>query len=104
MTGIAKLIGVACVGLSFGLASMAPASPIGTPAANRIPTGKPHSVNGLFDDLIGSDHEDRAAGDASSGKGGKTETRHRHLTAAEWRQAYIAKHGHDLPSLAHPGH
>lgn len=101
MTSISRLIGVAGVALAFGVASVAAASPIGAPPANRPPTGKGRSVGGLFDNLVGSNHDGRAEGD---GEGGKTKPPHRRLTNAEWRRAYIAKHHHDLPNLSHPGH
>jgi hypothetical protein len=51
--------------------------------------------------MVGSHHgkKDAATADGQTGK-----SKHKHLTAAEWREAYIAKHGHDLPALSHPGH
>lgn len=104
MTGTSRLTGLACIAVSLGFAAAAVASPTGTPPANRPPTGTGHSLGGLFDDVVGSRH-DAQTGEASDDRqGGDSGKRHRHLTAAEWRAAYIAKHGHDLPSLAHPGH
>jgi hypothetical protein len=84
--------------LTIVIASLAQASPIGTPAANRVPVGKGRNVGGLFDNLVGSHGGDRAKPGDGGAKAGK------HLTAKEWREAYIARHGHDLPSLSHPGH
>jgi hypothetical protein len=98
MRKVSKLI-VATTGVltAIGGASVAPASPIGAPGANQVPVRKGTSVGGLFDNLVGG--HDKA--DAKTSDGGRA---HKHLTAAEWRQAYIARHGHDLPSLSHPGH
>ena len=105
MTKISRLTSAATIGLALGFAAIAQASPIGAPPANQPPTGKGHSVGGLFDSLVGSDHDDRSAvGDEPAGNGETRKPPHRHLTNAEWRQAYIAKHHHDLPDLRHPGH
>jgi hypothetical protein len=89
---------VVCAVTLLGMASLAAASPIGTPAANRPPSGRGVSVNHMFDSLVDPHGED--AKDAE----GKPRRVHKRLTAKEWREAYIAKHGHDLPSLKHPGH
>jgi hypothetical protein len=104
-----KLIGSGALALMLGLGAIAQASQSGTPAANRVPTKKGHSVGGLFDDIVRPDHDKKAAKntDADGGKeadadGGKP--KHRHLTAKEWREAYIAKHGHALEPVTHPGH
>ena len=95
MSSYSKLIATTGLILVLGLSSIAEASPIGTPAANRIPTGKGKSFGGLFDDMVGSDHDKQDAG-ASVGQNGKS--KHRHLTSAEWHRAYIAKHGHEPPA------
>ncbi len=99
MNRISKLIVATGVLFAVGMVSVAQASPIGTPAANRIPTRKGKNLGGLFDNMVGHSDDDRTnAGD------GKTRPRRKHLTAKEWREAYIAKHGHDLPSpLKRPG-
>jgi hypothetical protein len=99
MTSISKLIEASGALLAIAVASLAQASPIGVPAANRVPTGKGKNLAGVFDSMVGrSDDDDARAGD------GKTRPRRKHLTSKEWHEAYIARHGHDLPSLAHPGH
>jgi hypothetical protein len=72
------------------------ASPVGTPAANRPPTGKARSLDHMFDGLA------EPKGKKADPAGPPRERSN--VTAAEWRVAYIAKHHHDLPSLAHPGH
>ena len=83
--------------ISFG--SLAQASPLGTPAANRVPTGKGKNLGGLFDNMVGRRDADQT--DVGDGKG---RPRRKHLTSQEWHEAYIAKHGHDLPSpLERPG-
>lgn len=101
MSSYSKLITGAGLMLVLGLSSIAAASPIGTPAANGIPTRKGVRVGGLFDDMVGSHHDkqDKADADGQAGK-----SKRKHLTNAEWHEAYIAKHGHDLPALSHPGH
>jgi hypothetical protein len=81
------------------MASFAEASPIGTPAANRPGGGKGLAVGHMFDSLVDPHGEDDAK-DA----GGKPRRVRKHLTAKEWREAYIAKHGHDLQPVTHPGH
>jgi len=99
MRRISRSTGTGVAILAIALASLAQASPIGTPPANRVPTGKGQSLSGLFDDRVASqDAADPKTGDP------KTRSGRRHLAAKEWREAYIAKHCHDLPSLAHPGH
>ena len=99
MRGLAKLIGTSGVILAIAMTSFAQASPIGTPAANRVPTGKGKNLGGLFDNMVGG-HE----GDGERAGDGKGRPRHKHLTNQEWHEAYIAKHGHDLPSpLERPG-
>jgi hypothetical protein len=65
-----------------------------------VPAGKGRSTGGLFDDMVGG-HRSKQATEAN---GATPKPVRRHLTAAEWREAYIARHGHDVPSLAHPGH
>jgi len=99
MSGIAKLIGTSGVIFAIAMTSIAQASPIGTPAANRVPTGKGKNLGGLFDNMVGRHDEDQAgAGN------GKSQPRRKHLNNREWHEAYIAKHGHDLPSpLERPG-
>jgi hypothetical protein len=91
MTGLA---------LAIGLSSIGEASPTGTPAANRVPTGKGTSFGGLFDDMVGGNHDNQT----TDVNGEKSKPPRKRLSAAEWRKAYIARHGHDLPSLSHPGH
>jgi hypothetical protein len=54
--------------------------------------------------MVGPDHEQHADASGAAGKGDEPKAPHRHLTAAVWREAYIAKHHHDLPDLRHPGH
>ena len=92
------LIGVACAAMLLGTASLAQASPIGTPAANRVPTGNGHAFGHMFDDLVdphGDDHANNSDPQAPHLR--------KHYTASEWRAAYIARHHHDLPLLKHPG-
>jgi hypothetical protein len=99
MSRIAKLVGTSAVILAIAIASLAQASPIGTPAANRVPTGKGKNLGGLFDNMVGRHDDDQA-----SGGDGKRRPHHKHLNNKEWHEAYIAKHGHDLPSpLERPG-
>ena len=99
MSGIAKLIGTSGVIFAIAMTSIAQASPIGTPAANRIPTGKGKNLGTLFDGMVGR----RDGGQADAGDG-KTRPGRKHLTSKEWHEAYVAKHGHDLPSpLERPG-
>jgi hypothetical protein len=97
--GYSRILATGCLLLVLAVGSLAQASPIGTPVANRVPTGKGKNLGGLFDNLV-----DRPDGDGAPAYGGKPAKARKHLTAEEWRAAYIAKHGHDLPSLAHPGH
>ena len=99
MSMMSKLIGTSGVIFAIAMTSLAQASPIGTPAANRVPTGKGKNVGGLFDNMVG-----RHDGDEARAGDGKSRPRHKHLTNKEWHEAYIARHGHDLPSpLERPG-
>ena len=75
----------------LAVAAVADASSIGTPQANRPPSGTPRSL------AIGHHHNRGAAA-----AGGSTVATPR-MTQAEWRRAYIARHHHDLPQLSHPG-
>ena len=95
---------VAAATLLFA-ATLAQASPSGTPQANAPRDGKGTAV-----DLPFFRHHSAPPPTAASVGGGKVlgkatpvEPR-RHLTQAEWRKAFIAKHGHDLQAPAHPGH
>lgn len=101
MTRASKLILASGLPLACGMASLARASPTGTPAANAVPTGKGAHLGGLFDSMIGGGK----GNEAKSGEG-KTRPRRKHLTSAEWHEAYRARHGHDLPSALdrHGGH
>ncbi len=77
-------------------AAAAQASPTGTPQANAPRDGKGSAIELPF-----GHHRDRtvsgnAAADAAVPR--------RHPTQAEWRKAYIVRHGHDLVAPAHPGH
>jgi hypothetical protein len=99
MTKISKLMVTTGVLVAITTTSLAQASPIGTPGANQIPTRKGKSLGGLFDNLV-----DRRGDDDAKTGDGKTRTARKHLTNKEWHEAYIAKHGHDLPSpLDRPG-
>lgn len=99
MSKNSKLIAAGGVLLAIGISALAQASPIGTPAANRVPTGKGKNLGGLFDGMIG-----RGDGDRPDAGDGKSRPGRRHLTSKEWHEAYVAKHGHDLPSpLERPG-
>ena len=74
-------------------AAAAAASPTGTPQSNAPRDGKGTALDLPFG------HRAVAAaraGDASAAP--------RRLTQAEWRKAYIARHGHDLQPALHPGH
>ena len=99
MARSSKLITASGAILVIAISSLAQAGPIGTPAANRVPTGTGHALGGLFDNLVGgADSGDAKAAD------GKTRPRRKHLTSKQWHEAYTAKHGHDLPSpLDRPG-
>ena len=99
MSKNSKLIVAVGVLLAMGFGALAQASPIGTPAANGIPTGKGKNLGTLFDGMVGR----RDGGQADAGDG-KTRPGRKHLTSKEWHEAYVAKHGHDLPSpLERPG-
>lgn len=84
-------------------ATTAMASPIGTPQSNAPRTGKGTGLDLPFG------HRRDAAPATAIAANGATESAvpvapRRRLTQAEWRKAYIARHGHDLVAPAHPGH
>ena len=94
-----KMIGAGGLLVAIGAAALVQASPIGTPAANRVPTGKGRNLGGLFDDMVGVANQ----GHVRPAQGTSRVPR-KHLTSRQWHQAYIARHGHDLPSpLDRPG-
>ena len=101
MRRLSRLIGLSGALIAIGWSAIGDASPIGTPPANQVPTGKGTRLGSLFDDMVGGHQDDRQTTEAG---GEQSKPVRKHLTAAEWRAAYIATHGHDLPSLAHPGH
>jgi hypothetical protein len=101
MRRYSKLILAGGALLAIGIGALAGASPIGTPAANRVPTGNGNALGGLFDVMVGG--ADRTDAKAKSADG-RIRPRRKRLTSKQWRDAYIARHGHDLPSpLNRPG-